>query len=74
MCYWCGGSIGSELCRQIIKLMPKKLILLELSEPNLYFIEQSFQGRRKGIEILPILGNASDINLMKNLFSKRKLM
>ena len=69
-----GGSIGSELCRQIIKLMPKKLILFELSEPNLYFIEQSLlKGVEKGIEILPILGNASDINLMKNLFSKEKV-
>ena len=68
------GSIGSELCRQIIKLMPKKLILFELSEPNLYFIEQSLlKGVEKGIEILPILGNAADINLMKNLFSKEKV-
>ena len=33
-----GGSIGSELCEQIIFLNPKKLILFEISEPSLYFI------------------------------------
>ena len=69
-----GGSIGSELCRQIIKLMPKKLILLELSEPNLYLIEQSLMKEEiNDIQILPILGNASDISLMKNLFSREKV-
>ena len=35
-----GGSIGSELCRQNLKLEPKKIVLLEISEPNLYLIEQ----------------------------------
>ena len=35
-----GGSIGRELCRQIIKLKPNKLVLLEISEPSLYSIEQ----------------------------------
>ena len=35
-----GGSIGSELCRQVLSLEPKKLILLELSEYTLYKIEQ----------------------------------
>ena len=35
-----GGSIGKELCKQIVKLKPKKLVLLEISEPSLYSIEQ----------------------------------
>jgi FlaA1/EpsC-like NDP-sugar epimerase len=38
-----GGSIGSELCRQIIKLKPKRLILLEQSEYALYMIEQELR-------------------------------
>jgi len=38
-----GGSIGTELCRQIAMLQPKKLILLDNSEPNLYHIERELQ-------------------------------
>ena len=38
-----GGSIGSELCRQILKLSPKALILLESSEPSLYAVDQELR-------------------------------
>ena len=40
-----GGSIGSELCRQILQLAPKTLILLESSEPSLYALEQELRQR-----------------------------
>ncbi len=62
-----GGSIGSELCRQIIKLAPKRLVLLELSELALYNIERElrnaiahpdFQAEGQRIEIVALLGNA----------------
>ena len=56
-----GGSIGSELCRQIVKLRPSRLILLELSEFALYSIEQELRGLQKNlhleIELLPFLGS-----------------
>ncbi|TCS36853.1 FlaA1/EpsC-like NDP-sugar epimerase [Paucimonas lemoignei] len=59
-----GGSIGSELCRQIIKLQPSRLVLFELSEYALYSIEQELQGLRKSlhldIEVLPFLGSVLD--------------
>jgi FlaA1/EpsC-like NDP-sugar epimerase len=41
-----GGSIGSELCRQIIRFGPRKLVFLEQSEFALYSIEQEFAGSR----------------------------
>jgi len=41
-----GGSIGSELCRQILKLGPQALVLLESSEPALYAIHQELQRQR----------------------------
>ncbi|RJG03767.1 polysaccharide biosynthesis protein [Noviherbaspirillum sedimenti] len=56
-----GGSIGGELCRQILKQRPDRLILLELSEFALYSIEQELQGLQKSlrleIEVLPFLGS-----------------
>ena len=57
-----GGSIGSELCRQIILLAPKQLVLFENSEIALYNIERELQAivenRELNIEIFALLGNA----------------
>jgi len=57
-----GGSIGSELCRQIMQLAPRRLVLFEMSELALYQIQRELEeiGIRDGIslEILPLLGNA----------------
>ncbi len=50
-----GGSIGSELCRQIAKFRPGKLVLFDLSEYSLYTIEQEFAGR--GIPIVCAIGD-----------------
>lgn len=56
-----GGSIGSELCRQLLDLAPKSLVLLEQSEFNLYQIHQELSERirRHGlsVELHPILGS-----------------
>jgi len=55
-----GGSIGSELCRQIVRIGPKKLILFEISEASLYSIEQELVNSAIDAEIYPILGNVTD--------------
>jgi len=59
-----GGSIGSELCRQIIQLAPERLILFDHSEYGLYAIEKDLKTLLRksiisdtGIELVPILGN-----------------
>jgi FlaA1/EpsC-like NDP-sugar epimerase len=54
-----GGSIGSELCRLIIRRRPKKLVLFEASEYALYQIEQEL-GSTFGCFIIPILGSVTD--------------
>jgi len=54
-----GGSIGSELCRQIIKNQPKKLVIYELTEFALYSIDKELN-LSTNIEIVPILGNVLD--------------
>ena len=61
-----GGSIGSELCRQILIRAPKKLILIDLSELALYQIQQELHSEW-GKKIKLILGSVADFTLMKNL-------
>nr|HQT26804.1 polysaccharide biosynthesis protein [Burkholderiales bacterium] len=53
-----GGSIGSELCRQIAKFAPGKLVLFDLSEYSLYTIEQEFAG--KGIPLVCAIGDVKN--------------
>jgi FlaA1/EpsC-like NDP-sugar epimerase len=57
-----GGSIGSELCRQILRLDPTRLVLFEMSELALYNIQRELEEvaahERLTVEIVPLLGNA----------------
>jgi FlaA1/EpsC-like NDP-sugar epimerase len=55
-----GGSIGSELCRQIVKLGASKLLLLEQNEFALYAIDNELRSKNKSILIFPILGDVSN--------------
>lgn len=54
-----GGSIGSVLCRKLIEMKPKRLILYEMSEFALYQIDHSLQAFKNGCKVVPILGNLS---------------
>ena len=51
-----GGSIGSELCRQIIHLAPEKLVLFELSEFSLYQLEKELEKLNLDVPVVPVLG------------------
>ena len=65
-----GGSIGSELCRQILSLLPARLILLERSEPALYAIEKELRFLLpNGVELQSVLGSAADPQLLHRLFT-----
>lgn len=65
-----GGSIGSELCRQILKNNPIKLILFERSEYSLYMIEQELKTNSGNIKIVPILGDILNKPLVDDVLSK----
>ncbi|MDG2200487.1 MAG: nucleoside-diphosphate sugar epimerase/dehydratase [Phycisphaerales bacterium] len=66
-----GGSIGSELCRQLLRLRPTRLVLVEQSEFALYEVEQSLRAIAESdgldVEILPLLGNICDQVRMKEV-------
>ena len=65
-----GGSIGSELCLQILALSPSRLILLERSEPALYAIEQQLRSHvSEGVVLHAVLGSAHDSKLLLRLFA-----
>lgn len=62
-----GGSIGSELCRQIVQLQPVTLLLVELSEYALYAIHQELEKMATGVRVLPLLASVRDANRMREI-------
>ncbi|MDP5033255.1 nucleoside-diphosphate sugar epimerase/dehydratase [Paraglaciecola sp.] len=66
-----GGSIGSELCRQIIKCQPKVLVLFELSEFALYAIEQELtafvRNNELDIQIVPVMGSVQKASRLESV-------
>lgn len=66
-----GGSIGSELCRQILALSPSRLVLVEQNEYSLYAIEkelrQTIAARKLKVEVVPALGSVVNRGLMEQL-------
>jgi FlaA1/EpsC-like NDP-sugar epimerase len=63
-----GGSIGSELCRQIIKFQPKLLICLDLSELSLYTVEQEFSRYFPKAKFLYIVGDVKNASRLTKIF------
>jgi FlaA1/EpsC-like NDP-sugar epimerase len=55
-----GGSIGSELCRQIARFEPARLVLFEQSELALYTMEEELSTRFNGLQIAPVIGDVKD--------------
>ena len=65
-----GGSIGSELCRQILRFRPAFLVLIEANEFNLYQIEKELIRENRFKALKPILGRVQDRALMMNVFDR----
>jgi FlaA1/EpsC-like NDP-sugar epimerase len=65
-----GGSIGSELCRQIVRFEPKTLVLYDAGEFALYNIEQELSKNFQGIDIVYLAGDVRDAVRLNQVFSE----
>lgn len=67
-----GGSIGSEICRQIMKFCPARLLLVERSEGALFEIDRELRGVWVGADIRPVLGDICDESRIRYLFEEHR--
>ena len=67
-----GGSIGSELCRQIISFQPEQLILVDASEPNLYSVQMELKHRAGYQRYKTVLGSVTDASLVDKILGTYK--
>ena len=63
-----GGSIGSELCRQVARYRPARLVLVELSEFNLYSIEQELGHDFPDLPLVRLIGDVKDLAQLERIF------
>ena len=67
-----GGSIGSELCRQIAQFTPARVVLFEQSELALYQIELELHDRRSGVEVVAMIGDSKDTVRVNAVYAHRR--
>ena len=63
-----GGSIGSELCRQIAELKPKKLIIFDIYENNAYDIQLELKRKHPDLDLLVLIGSVRDVDRVNYIF------
>ena len=66
------GSIGSELCRQVARFNPEKLIIFDINENNTYFLELELKEEHEDLEIVPIIGSIRDKMKLEQTFTCHK--
>ena len=65
-----GGSIGSELCRQLVKFHPRELIIFDIYENNAYDIQNELLAIKSGVNIKTLIGSVRDKKRLRSIFSK----
>ena len=67
-----GGSIGSELCRQLATYSPGKLIIFDIYENNAFYIQNELEEHFPELEIVTLIGSVRDFDRLDNVFSEHK--
>lgn len=65
-----GGSIGSELCRQLLALAPKRIVMFDASELALYSIDLELRGLTSTVELVAVLGSVTDERLCRSVLAQ----
>jgi len=65
-----GGSIGSELCRQIARFSPEKIILFDHNENEVYFLVVQFQVKFPHVQFQTVIGDIRDVGLLRRVFTR----
>jgi FlaA1/EpsC-like NDP-sugar epimerase len=65
-----GGSIGSEICRQVLRFRPKRLVLVERAENNLFLIEQEIRRTKTDTELFPCIADITDRQRIGQIFAE----
>lgn len=63
-----GGSIGSEICRQILKFNPDRLLLLGHGENSIYLIERELRESKIEVELIPVIADIQDADRLREVF------
>ena len=67
-----GGSIGSEICRQLVAFHPKCLVLLEQAENNLFYIDRELRTAHPDLDVVPVIADICDRQRIQVVFSRYK--
>jgi len=67
-----GGSIGSELCRQIMRFQPHSILLLGKGENSIFAIDQELKTRPEPVQVIPIVADIRDEVRLGNIFARHK--
>lgn len=67
-----GGSIGSEICRQIIQFNPTTLLLLGHGENSIYLIERELRGLQTAINLIPVIADVQDRMRLEEIFTQHR--
>lgn len=65
-----GGSIGSELCRQILRFNPAQLVVLDVSEYAMYSLTEELRERFPDLSVVPVIGDVKDSPLLDHVMSR----
>ena len=67
-----GGSIGSEICRQVAAFSPKEILLFDHYENLIYFLSVEFRNKYPDLKVRTVIGDIRDVGLLKHLFLRTR--
>ena len=67
-----GGSIGSEMARQVARFGPRRLVLVERSEPALFTVDRELRAGWPGLEIVPVIADVTDGRRLRKVFADER--